>query len=405
MKLNIGCGYNHLKGYTNIDSSKDSLADKIMPAQCFDIESDVALEIKASHLIEHLGFFRAKYFLSEAFRTLKAGGSLIIETPHAEKSFENFSKGNKSERESVLGWIYGSESEGMNHMYCFPVELMEEMMDEAGFEISRREYFNYHPNRPVLRFTMKKNAGLKYKSLMAEFRHKLLIKKIIIFKDEYVMSENENILKSIEKYLINAQYDLILNLSINNSLLVNEFFKFAIKKNKDLKQYFCISKYLKSLKFECLMYEYLMKEELGKVTQQVAFDKVTACGIKVIEDLLSGEKVKLRAARGKEFSRLMHIVPCYDTRHSLGRLIGIAFDTLSRFLRNLPREGSATPDIAFEVFSFSMTKIYSQRCYRKGLKELNMDNFKKAEKYFNKAIRLDRDNLECLKSLLELKKQ
>ncbi len=375
MKLNIGCGYNYLKGYINIDSSKDPLADKIMQAQCLDIKSDVALEIKALHVIEHLGFFRAKYFLSEAFRALKTGGSLIIETPYAEKSFENFSKGNKSERESVLGWIYGSESEGMNHMYCFPVELIEEMMREAGFEIIKREYFNYHPNRPALRFTMKKNAGLKYKTLMAEFKHELLIKKIIVFKDEYIMSENENILKIIEKHLINADYDLILKLSINNSLLVNKFFKFAIKRNKELKQYFCISKYLKSLKFECLMYEYLMREELGKGTQQVAFDNVIAFGIKVIEDLLSGEKVRLKAAKEKK----------------IGRLIGIASDT--------------TPDIAFENFSFNMAKIYSQRCYKKGLKEFNIDNFEKAEKYFNKAVRLDRDNLECLKVLLELKKQ
>ncbi|MCK5106173.1 MAG: class I SAM-dependent methyltransferase [Elusimicrobiales bacterium] len=237
MKLNIGCGRNYLKCYINIDSSGESLADKIMQAHCLDIKSEAADEVKALHLIEHLGFFKSKYFLSEVYRVLKPNGVFIMETPYIEKSFENFLKGNRSERESVLGWIYGSETEGMRHVYCFPIELIKEITAEAGFEIIKTEEFNYHPNRPALRFTMKRVSGLDSKNFMAEFRRELIKKNIIVFKDECIMSENENSLKAIEKHIVNSDYDMILKLSINNPVLINEFFKFAVKGNKNLKRF------------------------------------------------------------------------------------------------------------------------------------------------------------------------
>ncbi|MCK5583342.1 MAG: hypothetical protein KAI33_06105, partial [Elusimicrobiales bacterium] len=89
----------------------------------------------------------------------------------------------------------------------------------------------------ALRFTMKRVSGLDSKNFMAEFRRELIKKNIIVFKDEYVMSENENILKVIEKYIGNSDYDMILKLSINNPVLINEFFKFAVKGNKNLKRF------------------------------------------------------------------------------------------------------------------------------------------------------------------------
>ena len=135
MKINVGCGYNWLKGYLNINSRENSLADEIMEAHCLKLESETADEIKASQLIEHLGFFKAKFFLGEAFRVLKKGGRLIIETPHIEKTFEIFLSGDDKIKETALGWIYGSESEGMNHIYCFPFGLLKTICLEA--EIGR----------------------------------------------------------------------------------------------------------------------------------------------------------------------------------------------------------------------------------------------------------------------------
>jgi hypothetical protein len=53
MKLNIGCGYNYLKDFLNIDLDSNSLADRIMEAHDLDVESCLAEEIVASQIIEH----------------------------------------------------------------------------------------------------------------------------------------------------------------------------------------------------------------------------------------------------------------------------------------------------------------------------------------------------------------
>ena len=75
MKLNIGCGYNCLDGWLNVDISPDSAADRLMPAHDLDFHDGSVSEIKALQLIEHLGFFKARYFLSECWRVLEPGGT------------------------------------------------------------------------------------------------------------------------------------------------------------------------------------------------------------------------------------------------------------------------------------------------------------------------------------------
>ena len=90
MKLNVGCGYRKLEGYINIDTDKNVKPDFVMDAYDLDFDDAKFNEVRAAQVIEHLGFFKTKYFLSEASRTLKKDKYLIIETPHIEKSFELF---------------------------------------------------------------------------------------------------------------------------------------------------------------------------------------------------------------------------------------------------------------------------------------------------------------------------
>lgn len=158
MKLNVGCGNDWRTGWVNIDSSADSAADKVMPAEDLDLPDGSAQEIEALHLIEHLGYFRTRYFLSECFRTLRPGGRLVIETPDIVKTCAAFA-GAKApeEREAQLGWIYGAESAGMGHRYAFPGELLKELARRAGFDIISAESRTYHPGRAALRFELRRH--------------------------------------------------------------------------------------------------------------------------------------------------------------------------------------------------------------------------------------------------------
>lgn len=91
MKLNLGCGYNKVEGFTNVDwdpnCSPDVLAnlEEVLPFDSHTVE-----EIRLFHVLEHLGP-DAKTYLNiwkELYRVLKDGGIVNIVVPHW--NHENF---------------------------------------------------------------------------------------------------------------------------------------------------------------------------------------------------------------------------------------------------------------------------------------------------------------------------
>ncbi|MDA8130324.1 MAG: methyltransferase domain-containing protein [Elusimicrobia bacterium] len=183
IRLNLGCGYNRLEGWLNADASPYSAADRVMEAQDLEFGASSVEEVKALQLVEHLGFFRTKYFLSECWRVLKPGGRLTIETPDVDAAFRAYLAGGHSEKESALGWIFGPESPGMHHLYCFPRELLAELLAEAGFSVEKQEGFLFQPSRPALRFSAVKKEGEKA-ALNSALRRRLLDRGLAAFTRE-----------------------------------------------------------------------------------------------------------------------------------------------------------------------------------------------------------------------------
>jgi ubiquinone/menaquinone biosynthesis C-methylase UbiE len=214
MKLNVGCGFKKLSGYINIDADKDVKPDFVMNAYDLDFDDEKFNEILASQVIEHLGFFKTKYFLSESSRVLKKDKFLIIETPHIEKSFELFLKADTIEkRERILNWIYGSETEYMTHIYCFPVELMRMLLNEFNFEISDIEYFDYEYLRPAVRYRcIKRNCNLEKSYL----RKNLVKNGVFSYMDEIYLSEFEKLIKEFdfEKISPNTVINMVFTSSV-----------------------------------------------------------------------------------------------------------------------------------------------------------------------------------------------
>ena len=143
MKLNIGCGKVYKEGFVNIDAFDKSVADKIMDADNLDFLNDSVDEIYAGQLIEHLGIIKSIYTLSEWFRVLKPGGILTVETPFIEESFKRFLKGDRETKKVLINWIYGLDTEGMTHKFCFPEDLLEEVLNRAGFVDFKKTYYDF----------------------------------------------------------------------------------------------------------------------------------------------------------------------------------------------------------------------------------------------------------------------
>lgn len=173
LRLNIGCGYIRREGWLNADASPDSAADRVMRAEDLELAGGSVSEISALQLVEHLGFFKTKYFLSESWRVLRPGGSLLIELPDIGRTFEAFLAGGAAEKEAALGWVYGPETPGMAHVYCPPPDLLTELLEEAGFSAGKAEEFLFQPGRPALRVRAVRKDGER-QALNAALRRRLL---------------------------------------------------------------------------------------------------------------------------------------------------------------------------------------------------------------------------------------
>ena len=332
MKLNIGCGYEYLPGYVNIDSSRESLADKFMEAHRLEFDDGSAGEVRAAQLIEHLGFFKAKYFLAECYRVLKDGGLLTLETPHVEKTFQAFLKGDRAGREAALGWVYGSESRGMEHRWCFPEELLKEILAEAGFELKKKQYFEYQPGRPVIRLDARK------KSRPAADRRRLGAGDAPCFGDEYAASETEKLLKAVLAPGIFDDNDRAFELVLYEPRLAEAFFRV-----RELDKYVKAAAALGKVNFTARMYSALAAQPLD-TGQKEAFDAALKAGRSCLKEALAG------------------------------------------------RPPAAVKPGPHPLFSLEMARLLSVRAFRAGLKVYETGNIGAAAEHFAAALRLDRDN-------------
>lgn len=82
MKLHLGCGTAHLKGWVNCDKEKRNKPDKIVDLDVYPypFKDNSASIIRMHHVIEHLD--NPVRCIEECHRILQKGGVLDIRVPH-----------------------------------------------------------------------------------------------------------------------------------------------------------------------------------------------------------------------------------------------------------------------------------------------------------------------------------
>src|SRR4029079_4045051 len=80
IKINLGCGGNHIEGWKNFDADVDII--KPLP-----FHADYADLMFAEHVVEHVGYYEALAFFRECLRVLKPGGILRIAVPSIERIY------------------------------------------------------------------------------------------------------------------------------------------------------------------------------------------------------------------------------------------------------------------------------------------------------------------------------
>ena len=302
MKLNIGCGKIYKEGFINIDAYDSTVADKIMPANDLNFHSNSVDRIESLQLIEHLGLFDAIYAFSEWFRVLKPGAELLVETPDLEKSFKKFINGDLETRKNVLTWIYGIESEGMLHKFCFPEELLEDQLKKVGFVDIEKTYIETEKDHPFIRVKCKKIKDYKYFQLFADFRKKLLKEKIADTNNFYLAIEQEKLIDffilKISKFVKNINNKIIDEIVTEGGIhsvkmtryLLKECLNHKIVSKDKICKYIEVLDFLIDINFLDIL-QHLIKESSDVAgTQNKMFHTVCEIGKKSVDKLLTEDK-------------------------------------------------------------------------------------------------------------------
>ena len=369
MKLNIGCGKKFEPDYYNIDLYDNLVADKIMSAFDLEIADNFCEEVKAIQLIEHLGFYQSIYAFSEFFRVLEPNGKLILETPDLEKAFRVYLNSNYEQKKDALRWIYGLPHEGLEHKFCFPPQLMVEILEKIGFEKVIQTNFYNQESIPSIRFVCNKpeyNNYLEIFQIFSFIRKKMLSEKIVKFNDLFLTKEQEDLLnflltetiKSIKNE--NKNYKFIERALIQSPQIVqiylSEMFDkdyiFNIEKNHTLEAI----EYLIKFKFQTILYNLLKNAPIIPGSQKVIFSSIESYGLVLINKLLYNKAEKSKIT-----------------------------NDLQKLFENLQQK-----NISF--FSLNMVKRDSLDFFYQGIKEFHKQDFAHSLDKFLTAIKLYRDD-------------
>jgi predicted SAM-dependent methyltransferase len=141
-KLHVGCGRNIMPGWINADVSPR--ADLIIFLQRrLPFKSGYLDRIYSEHVLEHVPYRSAVYFLSEARRTLRTGGVIRIAMPDLDDLIDGYQKDWR--RFDWVNWpahrFIKTRAEMINiafrwwgHQHLYNREELERALQEAGFD-------------------------------------------------------------------------------------------------------------------------------------------------------------------------------------------------------------------------------------------------------------------------------
>lgn len=141
-RLHVGCGRNRMPGWINADITPRAdliiFLQKRLPFRTGTLE-----RIYTEHVLEHVPFKTAVYFLKEANRTLQPGGVVRIAMPDLDDLIDGYQKDWR--RFDWVNWpghrFIRTRAEMINvafrwwgHQHLYNREELERALREAGFE-------------------------------------------------------------------------------------------------------------------------------------------------------------------------------------------------------------------------------------------------------------------------------
>jgi len=171
MKINLGCGTDIKKGWTNCDIRKGEGVDVVCDLlKKLPFKKNSVDEALAQDVFEHMPLKDTKKFLDNIYYVLKPGGMLTVEVPNIVMQAQQWLTGDiTTERFSAI--VYGGQDYAENfHYQLFDEGRLAKVLQEAGF-VDVEIYFRgralgarAHKNkkRTAIRKKHKKNGRYLY---------------------------------------------------------------------------------------------------------------------------------------------------------------------------------------------------------------------------------------------------
>jgi hypothetical protein len=146
VKLHIGCGMEHWKGYVNID--RDASASPDIQADARDIHKFVTAgtvqEAVMIHCLNYMTLWEAREFFRNMFKLMAPGGVLVIETPDVERLLEKIRGNARRDLGEHVEGVRGFHAFGLDNLneqrpytpnsFSWTSWHLEDELRQAGFE-------------------------------------------------------------------------------------------------------------------------------------------------------------------------------------------------------------------------------------------------------------------------------
>jgi hypothetical protein len=232
---------------------------------------------------------------------LEPEGSLILETPDLERAFRIYLNSNYEQKKDVLIWIYGLPHQGLQHKFCFPPQLLMDILEKIGFENIVQTEFYDEESGPTIRIVCDKTTNERFLEILqifASIRKRILSEKIVDFNNLFLTKEQEDLLNSLLIASIEAVgsedgnkiFEIIKKALINSPQIVKyyliEMVKSSIFSNFNVNYVIEITELLIKLNFPLILCEALMKAPIIPGSQKIVFSSIESFGLSMINKIL-----------------------------------------------------------------------------------------------------------------------
>lgn len=148
--VQLGCGYNPLPGWINLDAARGPQVDIVWDLQRgLPFSTDSCEAVFSEHVIEHLPKRDAQDLLKECRRILQPGGVLRLSTPDAERYLRSYTGDGEflnhpnftEPIDAPIDRVNMVMREGGQHLWVYDEALLSLLLRRAGFSsVARREF-------------------------------------------------------------------------------------------------------------------------------------------------------------------------------------------------------------------------------------------------------------------------